>query len=99
MTLQRPESIDAALALLAACSPATEAPETGATETAEAPTADMAPAFTLVDAEGVERLRMDRRVPIGEKQHLHPGDAVGFHPPAISFTIHRVGLHHLWSRL
>lgn len=53
----------------------------------------------IIDAEGVERLRMDRRVPIGEKQHLHPGDAVGFHPPEISFTIHRVGLHHLWSRL
>lgn len=51
----------AALALLAACSPATEAPETGATETAEAPTADMAPAFTLVDAEGVERSLADFR--------------------------------------
>lgn len=45
----------AALALLAACSPATETPEPKSTETAEASAADMAPAFTLVDAEGVER--------------------------------------------
>ena len=51
----------AALALLAACSPATEAPETGSTETAEAPAADMAPAFTLADAEGVERSLADFR--------------------------------------
>ncbi|MBL0948062.1 thioredoxin family protein [Brevundimonas sp.] len=51
----------AALALLAACSPATEAPETGSTETAEASAADMAPAFTLVDAEGVERSLADFR--------------------------------------
>ncbi|MBU2167591.1 MAG: redoxin domain-containing protein [Alphaproteobacteria bacterium] len=51
----------AALALLAACSPATEAPDTGSTETAEASAADMAPAFTLVDAEGVERSLADFR--------------------------------------
>ncbi|MDZ4110922.1 MAG: redoxin domain-containing protein [Brevundimonas sp.] len=51
----------ATLALLAACSPATEAPETGSAETAEAPAADMAPAFTLVDAEGVERSLADFR--------------------------------------
>lgn len=49
------------LALLAACSPATEAPETGSIETAEASAADMAPAFTLVDAEGVERSLADFR--------------------------------------
>ena len=51
----------AALALLSACSPASEAPETGSAETAEAPAADMAPAFTLVDAEGVERSLADFR--------------------------------------
>ncbi len=51
----------ATLALLAACSPATEAPETGSAETAEALAADMAPAFTLVDAEGVERSLADFR--------------------------------------
>jgi peroxiredoxin len=51
----------AALALMAACSPATEAPDTESTETAEASAADMAPAFTLVDAEGVERSLADFR--------------------------------------
>ena len=51
----------ATLALLAACSPATEAPATGSTETAEAPAPDMAPAFTLVDAGGVERSLADFR--------------------------------------
>lgn len=51
----------ATLALLAACSPATEAPATGSTETAEASATDMAPAFTLVDAEGVERSLADFR--------------------------------------
>ena len=51
----------AALALLSACSPAPESPETGSTETAEAPAADVAPAFTLVDAEGVERSLADFR--------------------------------------
>lgn len=51
----------AALALLAACSPATETPEPKSTETAEASAADMAPAFTLVDAEGVERSLADFR--------------------------------------
>ncbi len=51
----------ATLALLAACSPATEAPETGSAETAEASAAEMAPAFTLVDAEGVERSLADFR--------------------------------------
>lgn len=51
----------ATLALLAACNPATEAPEAGSTGTAEAPATDMAPAFTLVDAEGVERSLADFR--------------------------------------
>lgn len=51
----------ATLALLAACSPATDAPATGSTETAEASAAALAPAFTLVDAEGVERSLADFR--------------------------------------
>ncbi|MDP3378284.1 MAG: redoxin domain-containing protein [Brevundimonas sp.] len=51
----------ATLALLAACSPATETPETGSAETAEASAAEMAPTFTLVDAEGVERSLADFR--------------------------------------
>jgi hypothetical protein len=53
----------------------------------------------VVDAEGKERMSFDRRVAIGEKQHLHPKEAQGFATPEISFTIHRVGLQHLWSRL
>jgi len=53
----------------------------------------------IVDAEGNERMTFDRLVPIGVKQHLHAKEAQGFAPPEISFTIHRVGLHHLWSRL
>lgn len=53
----------------------------------------------VVDAAGKQRMTFDRRVPIGVKQHLHPGEAQGFAPPEISFTIQRVGLHHLWSRL
>ena len=53
----------------------------------------------VIDAEGKERMSFDRRVPIGVKQHLHPEAADGFAPPEISFTIHRVGLHHLWTRL
>ena len=53
----------------------------------------------IVDADGKQRMRFERQVPIGEKQHLHAKQAQGFAPPEISFTIHRVGLNHLWSRL
>ncbi len=53
----------------------------------------------VVDADGKQRMTFDRQVPIGEKQHLHPKAADGFTPPEISFTIQRVGLNHLWSRL
>jgi peroxiredoxin len=53
----------ATLALLAACNPATEAPEAGAdtAQTTDATTPETAPAFTLVDAEGVERSLADFR--------------------------------------
>ncbi len=53
----------------------------------------------VIDANGKERMTFDRKVPIGEKQHLHPKEAEGFAPPEISFTVQRVGLRHLWTRL
>ena len=53
----------------------------------------------IIDAQGKQRMTFDRRVPIGIKQHLHPKAADGFTPPEISFTIQRVGLEHLWTRL
>ena len=38
-------------------------------------------------------------VPLGEKQHLFPGESTGFAPPEISGTVRRVGARHLWTRL
>ena len=53
----------------------------------------------VVDSEGKERMTFDREVPIGVKQHLHSEAAVGFVPPEVGFTVQRVGLRHLWTRL
>jgi hypothetical protein len=53
----------------------------------------------VVDSNGRERMTFDRHVPIGVKQHLHSEEAEGFAPPEVGFTIQRVGLHHLWTRL
>ncbi len=54
----------------------------------------------VVDAEGVERMRLTPHdVPLGEKQHLHADETECFQPPEVSFTVRRVGLAHLWTRL
>lgn len=53
----------------------------------------------VVDSDEKVRMEMRERVPIGIKQHLHPHDADGFAPPEVSFTVQRVGLHHLWTRI
>ena len=53
----------------------------------------------VVDADGKQRMNFDRMVPIGEKQHLHAKAADGFAPPELGFTVQRVGLNHLWTRL
>ncbi|MDA1140715.1 MAG: hypothetical protein O3B01_19285 [Planctomycetota bacterium] len=55
--------------------------------------------FRIVDSEGACRIELEAEVPIGEKQHLHPAAAIDVTPPEFSFTVRRVGLHHLWTRL
>lgn len=53
----------------------------------------------IVDAEGVERVRLEpSRIPLGVKQHLHADEVVRFQPPVIAGRVERVGLHHLWTR-
>ena len=56
-------------------------------------------AFRIVDTDGVCRIRLEKAVPIGVKQHLHPASASDLTPPEFSFTVQRVGLHHLWTRI
>ena len=53
----------------------------------------------VIDSEGKLRLTFDQQVPVGVKQHLHSESAQGFTPPEVGFTVQRVGLHHLWTRL
>lgn len=54
----------------------------------------------LVDERGVERLRLgSKRVPIGEKQHVHPRRTERLASPEVSGTVQRVGREHLWIRL
>ncbi len=54
----------------------------------------------VVDAEGVERVRLGRRaVPLDIKQHLHPERRERLQQLEISGTVRRVGLYHLWSRI
>lgn len=56
-------------------------------------------AVRVVDERGVERMRLGpRRLPWGEKQHLHPDRTTDLQPPELSGTVRRVGLHHLWTR-
>ena len=53
----------------------------------------------VIDADGKQRMTFDRHVRLGEKQHLHTKAADGFAPPELGFTVKRVGLNHLWTRL
>ena len=54
----------------------------------------------VTDADGNERFTLDRvRVPLAEKQHLHPDAALDLQLPEVSGTVQRVGLNHLWTRL
>jgi len=53
----------------------------------------------IVDAEGKLRMEFEQDVLVGEKQHLHVYKASEIATPILSFTVKRVGLHHLWARL
>jgi hypothetical protein len=53
----------------------------------------------IVDADGKLRMEFEQSVRVGEKQHLHVYKTSGIAAPIISFTVKRVGLHHLWARL
>jgi len=53
----------------------------------------------VVDAENRVRIELEEPVPIGEKQHLHPDKTDDVAPPEVSFTVQRVGLYHLWTRI
>ena len=54
----------------------------------------------LVDDAGVVRARVDgARFPVGQKEHVHVSSTHDLQPPEISGTIHRTGLHHLWTRI
>lgn len=53
----------------------------------------------VTDESGIERIRFAQNVPIGEKQHLHVDDATDITPPELGFTVKRVGLYHLWTRI
>ena len=52
----------------------------------------------VVAEDGTERIRLDRRVPLDIKQHLH-GTTRGLQNPEISGTVRRVGLDYVWGRL
>ena len=53
----------------------------------------------VIDSAGRVRMELSEIVPVGIKQHLHPDSADGFTPPEVSFTVQRVGLRHLWTRI
>ena len=53
----------------------------------------------VIDSDGRVRMELCENVPVGIKQHLHPTSADGFTPPEVSFTVQRVGLRHLWTRI
>jgi hypothetical protein len=56
-------------------------------------------AVRVVDAEGVERLRLDpTHVPLREKRHIEFDQITDLQPLALSGTIVRVGLDHCWAR-
>jgi hypothetical protein len=55
--------------------------------------------FRIVDADGVERTRLERaRVSIGVKQHLHARSGVELQAHEFSGRVERVGVRHLWAR-
>ena len=56
-------------------------------------------ALRVVDKTGRTRVALRDTVPVGEKQHLHAQEVYDIHPPEVSFTVKRVGLHHLWMRI
>lgn len=54
----------------------------------------------VVDELGITRVRVDgARFPLGIKEHVHPTETNDLPPPEISGTVHRTGLHHLWTRI
>ena len=54
----------------------------------------------LVDDDGVVRAKIDgERFPIGERTHLRVASTENLPAPEISGTVHRTGLHHLWTRM
>lgn len=53
----------------------------------------------ITDTEGVERIAFEQTVPIGAKQHLPADEGTDITPPELSFTVQRVGLYHLWTRI
>ena len=54
----------------------------------------------LVDERGVVRAQIDGEVfPIGERTHMAFTDSKDLQLPEASGTIHRTGLHHLWTRM
>ncbi len=56
--------------------------------------------FRLVDAEGLERVRMPAMsVPLDIRHVFEPLQAVDVQPPEASGTVKRVGLNHIWQRI
>ena len=53
----------------------------------------------VVDETGVVRAEIDHaRFRVGIKEHVH-ATTERLQPPEVSGTVHRTGLHHLWTRL
>ena len=54
----------------------------------------------VVDDRGVVRAGINgHRFPIGIKEHAHVENTMDLPAPEISGTVHRTGLHHLWTRI
>jgi hypothetical protein len=54
----------------------------------------------LVDENGIVRAKIDgARMPIGKKEHVAITQTDNLQPPEASGTVHRTGLHHLWTRI
>jgi hypothetical protein len=54
----------------------------------------------IVDEHGIMRASVDgHRFPIGTKEHVHLDKTHDLPAPEISGTVHRTGLHHLWTRI
>ena len=53
----------------------------------------------LLDADGVERMRLDPApFELGVRRHVHADQLARLQPVEVSGTVRRVGLHHLWTR-